>query len=73
MRRKLTVWLGSGDKGEGAAENYDVHREDAMVSVGYTGQLDENGVDLQVFILPDLFPAIRRVMDAIEKQQKEGR
>lgn len=70
--RKTIIWLGSDD-GEGAdGHGYDITREDNMVSVGYAGEAD-NYDDLQVFILPDLFPKIRQIMDTIEKQQKANR
>jgi hypothetical protein len=68
-RKKTTIWLGSDD-GEGMnGYGYDVHREDSMVSIEYTGQMDENDEELEVFILPDLFPAIRKAMDAAEGKQ----
>jgi len=68
VNRKTTIWLGSDD-GEGM-NGYDVHPEDSMVSIGFAGH-DENDEDLEVFILPDLFPAIRKAMDTIEKRQRE--
>lgn len=72
-RRKTTIWLGSDD-GEGMnGYGYDVHREDNMVSVAFAGR-DENDEDLEVFILPDLFPKIRKAMDAAEgKPQRAGK
>jgi hypothetical protein len=68
--KKLTIWLGSddGEKGGMDGYGYDVHREDAMVSIEYVRELNENSEELQVFILPDLFPKIRKIMDAIEKR-----
>jgi hypothetical protein len=73
-RRKTTIWLGSDD-GEGMnGYGYDVSREDSMVSIEYTGQMHENDEELQVFILPDLFPKIRKAMDAAEgKPQRAGK
>lgn len=68
LHRKLTLWLGSDDGEAGAharLNGYDVHREDGMVSIEYTGT-GEDGEDLEVFILPDLFPAIRAAMKAAE-------
>jgi hypothetical protein len=50
---------------------YDVHTEDSMVSIEYTGELHETDEELQVFILPDLFPAVRKAMDVIEARQRE--
>lgn len=66
--RKTTIWLGSDDEGANGMNGYgyDVHREDSMVSIEYVRELDEDSEELQVFILPDLFPAIRRAMDAAE-------
>ena len=70
-RRKTTIWLGSddGDKEGMSGYGYDVRREDSMVSIEYTGELGrqgENDEELQVFILPDLFPKIRKAMAAAE-------
>jgi hypothetical protein len=67
-RRKTTIWLGSddGDPGGMNGYGYDVHTEDSMVSIEYTHQLGRDAEELQVFILPDLFPAIRKAMDVIE-------
>jgi hypothetical protein len=69
--RKTTIWLGSDDEGEDGSSGYGygVHREDAMVSITFAAR-GENGEDLEVFILPDLFPKIRKAMDAIEKRQR---
>ena len=66
--RKTTIWLGSDDEGEDGMSGYgyDVTREDSMVSIEYTRPQNEDNEELQVFILPDLFPAIRAVMDRIE-------
>jgi len=74
-RRKTTIWLGSddGDERGMTGYGYDVRREDSMVSIEYTGELgrqDENDEELQVFILPDLFPKIRKAMAAVEAQQR---
>jgi hypothetical protein len=63
--RKTTLWLGPADSETGSTGSYDVHREDDMVSIGYAGT-DEDGEDLEVFILPGLFPAIRAAMKAAE-------
>lgn len=70
MNRKITLWLGNEDGNE--IYHYEINREDSMISVGYAGKPGES--DWQIFILPDLFPKIRAVMDAIEaRQQKEPR
>jgi hypothetical protein len=70
-KRKTTIWLGSddGDPGGMNGYGYDVHPEDSMVSIEYAGCLGRNGEELQVFILPDLFPAVRKAMDVIEARQ----
>jgi hypothetical protein len=70
--RKTTIWLGSDDEGEDGMNGwgYDVSRKDSMVSIEYTGRVDENDEALEVLILPDLFPKIRKAMDAIEKRQR---
>lgn len=70
--KKITLWLGSDDGSEGGMDGYgyDISREDSMVSIEYLiRDLNENDDALQVFILPDLFPAIRKAMDAVEKRQ----
>jgi hypothetical protein len=75
-RRKTTIWLGSDDDGKDGMSGYgyDVRREDSMVSIEYTRELSENDDALQVFILPDLFPKIRKAMDAIEaRQRRQGK
>lgn len=66
-RKRLTLWLGSDDGGEDGmnGHGYVVSREDSMVSVAWDGR-SENDEDLEVFILPGLFPAIRRAMAAAE-------
>lgn len=76
--RKTTIWLGSddGDPGGMQGYGYDISREDSMVSIEYVGNLSEteDHEQLQVFILPDLFPAIRAAMDAAGKTlAKKGR
>ncbi len=69
--RKTTIWLGSDDGEEGMnGHGYEVSREDDMVSVEYTGRLGENDEELQVFILPDLFPAIGKVMKALREARR---
>ncbi len=55
--KKTTIWLGGGD-------GYTITREDAMVSIEYPGLTGED--DLQIFILPSLFPEIRAAMRAAE-------
>lgn len=77
-RRKTTIWLGSDDGDEGGMNGYgyDVSRKDSMVSIEYTGELgrqDENDERLQVLILPDLFPKIRKAMNAVEAQERRRR
>lgn len=73
MNRKTTIWLGSDNASDCTVDadgyGYDVHREDSMVSVTYAGE----GEDLEIFILPGLFPKIRKVMKAIEAQDKEAK
>jgi hypothetical protein len=71
--RRTTIWLGSDDGTEGmAGYGYDVHREDAMVSVSHPGR-DDNDEELEIFILGDLFPKIRAAMDAAERRECASR
>lgn len=72
-RRKTTIWLGSddGDKEGMSGYGYNITREDSMVSIEqYAGEMSERDEELQVFILPDLFPKIRKAMAAVEAQQR---
>jgi hypothetical protein len=73
--KKTTLWLGSDDGSTDGMKGYgyDVTREDNMVSIEYIiRELNENDDALQVFILPDLFPKIRKAMDTIEKRLKKA-
>lgn len=63
--RKTIIWLGSEPDEEQSDYGYDIFREDAMLSIE-TSLENEEGEELQVFIQPALFPAMRRVMDLIE-------
>lgn len=58
---KTTIWLGN-DQASMDGYGFGVHREDDMVAIEAVA---EGGMELEVFIQPDLFPAIRRVMDSI--------
>ena len=76
--RKTTIWLGNddGDPDGFSGYGFDVGTEDHMVSI--TAQLeDERSEDLEVFIMRDLFPKIRKAMDRIdrrfEKPERKGR
>ena len=74
--RKTIIWLGSDDEGPDGMNGYgyDVSREDNMVSIEYIPRSPaEDSDQLQVFILPDLFPAIRRAMDAAEGKTRKSR
>lgn len=66
-RRKLTIWLGSDNEGQDGMNGYgyEVTREDSMVLVQCPVP-QEDDEELEVFILPDLFPKIRAAMDAAE-------
>jgi hypothetical protein len=61
--RKTTIWLGSDDSDE---DGFNVHSEDNMVAIEAQLGNDVNGEDLEIFILRDLFPKIRAVMDLID-------
>lgn len=77
VSRKTTLWVGSDDGEEGGWEGggFDVDSEDHMVAI--TGQLDETEETVEIFILRDLFPKIRSVMDRIDRrfetQQRDER
>lgn len=66
--QKTTLWLGNDDgAGDGMSANgygFEIGSEDNMVSVESSFGNDNQAV--QVFILRDLFPAIRAVMDRID-------
>jgi hypothetical protein len=67
VNRKTTIWLGNE---EATADGYgfDVHSEDDMIAIeGSSG-----GERFEIFILPDLFPYIRRVMDGIEGRKERN-
>jgi hypothetical protein len=72
VSKKTTLWLGSDDdeledgqpvgmQGYG----FDVNSEDNMIAI--TGST-EGGDEFEVFIMRDLFPKIRAVMDRIDKR-----
>lgn len=72
MSKRTTLWLGSDDdpledghrigmKGYG----FDVNSEDNMVSIEGT---TEGGDEFEVFIMRDLWPGIRAVMDRIDSR-----
>lgn len=70
--RRLTIWLGSDDgspDGMGGY-GYDITREDLMVRIGCPVP-QEDDEELEVFILPDLFPKIRAAMDLAD-EAREG-
>ena len=63
---KTTIWLGNEEPTAGGY-GFDIHSEDDMIAIeGSSG--DER---FEVFILPDLFPAIRRVMDGLEGRKRK--
>lgn len=66
--RRVTIWLGSDDSDPAGAGDYDyeISREDDMVLISHPGGAHGEGEALEVFILPDLFPAIRQVIDMLE-------
>ena len=65
--RRETLFLGrsefSGEDGD--AGDYDIHSEDDMVAIECTLQ---DGTNLEVFIGPNLFAEIRRVMDNSDRR-----
>lgn len=63
--RRTTIWLGNA---EATADGYGFHvqSEDDMISIA--GAFSDE--DIEVFIHPDLFPHIRRVMDGLEGRKK---
>lgn len=65
MRKRTMIWLGpdDGDSSD-SLDNYDVHREDAMVSVSWCAEGERE--DVEVFIQPSLFDKIRVAMNAAE-------
>jgi hypothetical protein len=67
VSRKTTLWLGSDDGRKVNA--FDVHSEDDMIAIE-CGLNDRDRYE--VFILRDLFPEVRRVMDLIEARGKAG-
>jgi hypothetical protein len=62
--RKTTIWLGNEEL---SADGYgfDIHSEDDMIAI--ESSIGDEG--LEVFIQPDLFPAIRRVMNGLERHK----
>ena len=60
VSRRITIWLGDSNREPGDLGDFVVGTEDDMVSV--TGE-DGAGDEVEVFICPNLFPAIRRMMD----------
>jgi hypothetical protein len=72
--RKTVIWLGNDD-GQASGYNgygFDVSSEDHMVEITAQLEDDVDGEELQVFILRDLFPAIRAVMDRIDQRFPPG-
>jgi hypothetical protein len=59
--KRLTIWLGDDD---GNTEDVEVSREDNSVLISCPG----SDQDLEVFIPPGLFPAVRAAMDAAERK-----
>ena len=75
--KKTTIWLGSDDDeledGEPVGMQgygFDVNSEDHMVAI--TGST-EGGDEFEVFIMRDLFPKIRAVMDRIDNRFATGK
>jgi hypothetical protein len=65
--RRTTIWLGIEEESD-SGYGFDVHSEDDMVAV--EGMMGHETIE--VFIHPDLFPDIRRVMDNLEKKEGSG-
>lgn len=70
--RKTVIWLGSDDGEDGGMNGYgfDVHTEDNMVAISASVE-DDHGEEIEVFIMRDLFPKIRHVMDVIDTRFTE--
>jgi len=72
VSKKTTLWLGSDDdeledgyKVGMQGYGFDVDSEDNMVSIKGT---TEGGDEVEVFIMRDLWPNIRAVMDRIDSR-----
>lgn len=72
VSKKTTIWIGSDDDeledGEPVGMGgygFDVNSEDNMVSVTGT---TEGGDEFEIFVMRDLFPKIRAVMDRIDSR-----
>ncbi len=70
--RRETIWLGSTDHPdiEDDTADYDIGTEDDMVSISC---IRRDGSQLEVFICPSLFTAIRATMDVIERRDERFR
>ena len=73
--KKTVLWLGSdddeledGQKVGMQGYGFDVNSEDNMVAINGT---TEGGDQFEVFIMRDLFPKIRAVMERIDRRFKE--
>lgn len=68
VSRKTTIWLGNEEvTAGGCGYGFDVHSEDDMIAIEGSSE-DER---FEIFILPDLFPHIRRVMDGLEGRNRK--
>lgn len=67
VSRKTTIWLGNEEVTAGGY-GFDVHSEDDMIAIEGSSE-DER---FEIFILPDLFPHIRRVMDGLEGRKERN-
>lgn len=73
--QRTTYWLGTDDGDEGGMEGYGfaVGTEDNMVSVRSELE-DDRGAELEILIMRDLFPKLRKAMDRIDKRfEKKGK
>lgn len=66
IRKRTTIWLGDEDQKPGDLGDFYVHSEDSMVAIEAR---DRAGNDVEVFIQPNLFLALRRVMDSLERAE----
>ena len=66
---KTTLWLGNddGDPEGYSGYGFDVSTEDNMVSIA-TSLEDGHGAELEIFVMRDLFPKLRKAMDRIDKR-----
>lgn len=61
--RETTIWL--GDDTKTTLGEFDIHSEDDMVCIEAT---TEGGDDVKVFLMREIFPAVREVMDRIDRR-----